>query len=115
MPGMTCKTKITVYDVKEAIVVPAELLQTDNDDPKQKYVMLQVEGEKKPVRRDVKVGKTKEKEVEIVKGLEAGDVIVKGVKDEEKEAGREEGRKEINNASRRATPSGAPGGKCASG
>ena len=84
MPGMTCKTKITVYDVKEAIVIPAELLQTDNEDPKQKYVMLQVEGEKKPVRRDAKVGKTKEKEVEIVKGLEAGDVIVKGAKDEKK-------------------------------
>jgi HlyD family secretion protein len=84
MPGMTCKTKITVYDVKDAIVIPAELLQADKDDPKQKYVMLQVEGEEKPVRRDVKVGKTKEKEVEIVKGLEVGDVIVKGAKEEEK-------------------------------
>ncbi|MBA4107298.1 MAG: hypothetical protein C0485_16250 [Pirellula sp.] len=82
MPGMTCKTKITVYDVKEAIVIPAELLQTDHEDPKQKYVMLQVEGEKKPIRREVKVGKTKEKEVEIVDGLKAGDLIVKGAKDE---------------------------------
>jgi len=85
MPGMTCKTKITVYDVKEAIVIPAELLQTDKDDPKQKYVMLQVEDEEKPTRRDVKVGKTKEKEVEIVKGLEAGDLIVKGAKEEKKD------------------------------
>ncbi len=85
MPGMTCKTKITVYDVKEAIVIPADLLQTDKKDEKQKYVMLQVEGEEKPVRRDVKVGKTKEKEVEIVKGLEAGDVVVKGAKDEKKD------------------------------
>jgi HlyD family secretion protein len=85
MPGMTCKTKITVYDVKDALVIPAELLQTDKDDPKQKYVMLQIEGEEKPVRRDVKVGKTKEKEVEIVKGLKAGDLIVKGAKDEKKD------------------------------
>lgn len=85
MPGMTCKTRITIYDVKEAIVIPAELLQTDADDAKQKYVMLQVEGEKQPVRRDVKVGKTKEKEVEIVKGLKAGDLIVKGAKDEKKD------------------------------
>lgn len=84
MPGMTCKTKITVYDVKDALVIPAELLQTDKDDPKQKYVMLQVEGEKEPVRRNVKVGKTKEKEAEIVKGLAAGDLIVKGAKDEKK-------------------------------
>lgn len=92
MPGMTCKTKITVYDVKDALVIPAELLQTDNDDPKQKYVMLQVEGEKDPVRRDVKVGKTKEKEAEIVKGLAAGDLIVKGAKDEKEKE--EEARKE---------------------
>jgi hypothetical protein len=84
MPGMTCKTKITVYDVKKAIVIPADLLQTDKEDEKQKYVMLQSDGKEKPVRRDVKVGKTKEKEVEIVKGLEAGDVVVKGAKDEKK-------------------------------
>jgi hypothetical protein len=93
MPGMTCKTTITVYDVKDALVIPVELLQTDGDNPKQKYVMLQVEGEQKPVRRDVKVGKTKEKEAEIVKGLAAGDLIVKGAKDEkekEKEARDEE-------------------------
>ncbi len=82
MPGMTCKTKITVYDVKDAIVIPADLLQTDKDVPKQKYVMLQIDDKEKPIRRDVRVGKTKEKEVEIVKGLAAGDLIVKGVKDE---------------------------------
>lgn len=93
MPGMTCKTRITVYDVQEAIVIPAELLQTDADDAKQKYVMLQVEGEKQPIRRDVKVGKTKEKEVEIVKGLKAGDLIVKGAKDEKKDDGQAGGEK----------------------
>jgi HlyD family secretion protein len=85
MPGMTGKAKITVYDVKDAIVIPADLLQTDENDPKQKYVMLEVEDEKKPVRRDVKIGKKKEKDVEIVKGLKAGDVIVKGAKDEAKD------------------------------
>lgn len=85
MPGMTCKTKITVYDASEAIVIPADLLQTDEDEPKEKYVMLQVKGKEKPVRRDVTVGKTKEKEVEIVKGLKAGDLIVKGAKVETKD------------------------------
>jgi hypothetical protein len=44
--------------------------------------MLQIDDKEKPIRRDVRVGKTKEKEVEIVKGLAAGDLIVKGVKDE---------------------------------
>lgn len=85
MPGMTCKTKITVYDVPEAIVIPADLLQSDEDEAKEKYVMLQAEGKEKPVRRDVTVGKTKEKEVEIVKGLKAGDLIVKGAKVETKD------------------------------
>ena len=93
MPGMTCRTTITVYDVKDAIVIPVELLQADDDNPKQKYVMLQVEGEQDPVRRDVKVGKTKEKEAEIVKGLAVGDLIVKGAKDERKKE--EEEKKEV--------------------
>jgi HlyD family secretion protein len=84
MPGMTCKVKITVYDVKEAIVIPASMLQTDEDNPKQKYVMLQGDDDAKPTRRDVKVGKTKEKDVEIVSGLKAGDVIVSGAKEEKK-------------------------------
>lgn len=57
------------------------LVQSDEDNPKQKYVMLQVEDEEKPVRRDLKLGKTKDKEVEVLKGLKAGDEIVKGAKD----------------------------------
>jgi HlyD family secretion protein len=81
MPGMTGKTKITTYDVKDAVVIAADLVQTDDDNPKQKYVMLQVEEEEKPVRRNLKLGKTKDKEVEVLKGLKAGDEIVKGAKD----------------------------------
>nr|MBA3484273.1 hypothetical protein [Pirellulales bacterium] len=50
--------------------------------PKQKYVMVQVEDEDKPVRRDIKLGKSKDKEVEVLKGLKKGDEIVKGAKDE---------------------------------
>jgi HlyD family secretion protein len=82
MPGMTGKAKITTYDVKDAVVIPADLVQTDEDDPKKKYVMVQVEDEEQPVRRDIKLGKTKAKEVEVLKGLEKGDEIVKGAKDE---------------------------------
>lgn len=92
MPGMTGKTKITTYDVQDAVVIAAELLQTDEDDPKKKYVMIQVEGEEKPLRRDLKLGKTKDKEVEVLKGLKAGEQIVKGAKDDaaqEEEAAKE--------------------------
>jgi len=82
MPGMTSKAKITTYDVEDAIVIPSELVQSDEEEPKTKYVMLQVEDEEKPVRREIKLGKTKDKEVEILKGLKEGDQIVKGAKDE---------------------------------
>ena len=43
--------------------------------------MVQVEDEEKPVRREIKLGKTKDKEVEVLKGLKEGDEIVKGAKD----------------------------------
>ncbi|RIK82751.1 MAG: hypothetical protein DCC67_06850 [Planctomycetota bacterium] len=88
MPGMTGKAKITTYDVEDAVVIPAELVQSDEEDPKKKYVMVEVEGEEKPVRRDVKLGKTKDKEVEVLDGLKAGDAIVKGAKEkpEDKES-----------------------------
>ena len=81
MPGMTAKAKIETYDAKDAVVIPAELVQSDEDDPKKKYVMIQVEDEEDPVRREVKLGKSKDKNVEVLKGLKAGDLIVKGAKD----------------------------------
>jgi multidrug efflux pump subunit AcrA (membrane-fusion protein) len=85
MPGMTGKAKITTYDVKDAVVIPADLVQSDEDNPKKKYVMVQVEDEDKPVRREIKLGKTKDKEVEVLKGLAKGDEIVKGAKDKSSE------------------------------
>jgi multidrug efflux pump subunit AcrA (membrane-fusion protein) len=81
MPGMTGKAKINTYDVKDAVVIPADLVQSDEDDSKKKYVMVQVEDEEKPVRREIKLGKAKDKEVEVLKGLKEGDEIVKGAKD----------------------------------
>jgi HlyD family secretion protein len=85
MPGMTGKAKITTYDVKDAVTIAADLVQADEDNPKQKYVMIQVEDEDKPVRRVIKLGKSKDKEVEVLKGLKKGDEIVKGAKDESAE------------------------------
>jgi len=57
--------------------VPADLIQTDEDNEKIKYVMLLTGDDEEPVRREVKLGKTKEKQVEILSGLKAGDKIVK--------------------------------------
>ncbi|MDZ4657168.1 MAG: hypothetical protein SH868_06265 [Bythopirellula sp.] len=75
--GMSGSVKVTTYDKKDALLVPADLIQTDEDNEKIKYVMLLTGDDEEPVRREVKLGKTKEKQVEILSGLKAGDKIVK--------------------------------------
>jgi len=79
--GMTCKAKVTIYENQSALVIPTKLVQTDEDDEKIKYVMLVDPKEEKPVRREVTLGREKGKLVEVLKGLDEGDEIVK----EEKE------------------------------
>jgi multidrug efflux pump subunit AcrA (membrane-fusion protein) len=75
--GMSCSVEVTTYENKDALMVPADLIQTDEDNDKIKYVMLVTEDDEEPVRREVKVGKSKDKQVEILSGLKAGDKIVK--------------------------------------
>jgi multidrug efflux pump subunit AcrA (membrane-fusion protein) len=77
VPGMSCKVQITTYDKKDAFVVPKSAIRDDEDDEDQKYVWLvdPDDADAKPERRNVKLGKRKGDEVEIVKGLEKGDVI----------------------------------------
>ena len=75
--GMSCNVKVTTYEKKDALLVPADLIQTDEDNEKIKYVMLLAGEDAKPTRREVKLGKTKEKQVEILSGLKVGDKIVK--------------------------------------
>ncbi len=74
--GMTCEANVTVYDNESAIVIPSSYVQTDEDDDKQKYVILLGDNEK-PTRKDVKLGRKKDKKVEVLSGLSAGDKIVK--------------------------------------
>jgi len=80
--GMTCKANVTIYENPKAIVIPIKLVQTDEDDKKIKYVMLVDPKEEKPVRRNVTLGREKEKLVEVLKGLDEGDQIVKEEKKE---------------------------------
>jgi multidrug resistance efflux pump len=76
--GMTCTVNVVTYSKEDAIQIPANLLQTDEDNKKLKFVMLLLEGEEKPVRREVKVGHSKGKSVEILEGLKPGDRILAG-------------------------------------
>jgi multidrug efflux pump subunit AcrA (membrane-fusion protein) len=75
--GMNCKVQITTYDKTDALVVPKKAVHDDKDDPDQHYVWLvdPDDTEAKPERRTVKLGKRKDDEVEILKGLKKGDVI----------------------------------------
>jgi HlyD family secretion protein len=87
--GMSCKVKVATYDKADALVVPKKAVHTDKDDEEIKYVWL-VDAEEdkakdasiKAVRREVTLGKSSGENVEIVKGLKAGDVV--SLDDEEK-------------------------------
>ncbi|MCI0332601.1 MAG: HlyD family efflux transporter periplasmic adaptor subunit [Planctomycetes bacterium] len=77
VPGMSGKIQVTTYNQKDAITVPKTAVHDDEDDEDQKYVWLvdPDDEEAKPERRNVKLGKRKGDDVEIVKGLKKGDVI----------------------------------------
>ena len=81
--GMTCQTTVKVYENKSALVIPANLVQTDEEDETIKYVMLVDPKEEEPVRRVVELGRSKGKLVEVLQGLDEGDEIVKEEKKEE--------------------------------
>jgi multidrug efflux pump subunit AcrA (membrane-fusion protein) len=76
-PGMSCKVQLITYDKKDAVVVPKTAVHDDEDDADKKFVWLVNPDDEnaKPERRDVKLGKRKGTDVEIIKGLEKGDVI----------------------------------------
>jgi multidrug efflux pump subunit AcrA (membrane-fusion protein) len=75
--GMSCKVQITTYDKADALAVPKKAVHDDKDDPDQHYVWLvdSDDADAKPERRNVKLGKRKDDDVEIVKGLKKGDLI----------------------------------------
>lgn len=83
--GMSCTIKVTTYEKKDVLQVPKVLIQTDKEDEKTKYVMVVIEDEKEPLRREVKLGHTKGDLVEILEGLEEGDKISKDQPKEEDE------------------------------
>jgi multidrug efflux pump subunit AcrA (membrane-fusion protein) len=86
VPGVNCKVQMIVYDKKDALVVPKSAVHDDEDNEDQKYVWLidPDDADAKPERRNVTLGRRKGDEVEILKGLEKGDVI--SLEDESKKA-----------------------------
>ncbi len=82
VPGMTCKIKLTPYSKSEAVVVPPKTVFSDPEDEDEKFVYL-LDKHNKPEKREVKVGKQTDKQVEIRRGLSAGDkILLEAPKDE---------------------------------
>jgi multidrug resistance efflux pump len=77
VPGISGKAQITTYEKKDALVVPRSAVHDDEENEDQKYVWLvdPDDDEAKPQRRNVKLGKRKGDEVEVLKGLKDGDVV----------------------------------------
>lgn len=93
--GMSCKISIKTYDKKDALTVPKAAVHDDEDDVNKKYVWVvpKDDAESKAERREVTVGKRSGDDVEIVKGLAAGDVV--SLEDESKkdESNKDENKK----------------------
>jgi multidrug efflux pump subunit AcrA (membrane-fusion protein) len=77
VPGVSGKLKVTTYDKSDAITVPKKAVHTDDEDEDVKYVWRvdPEDDEAEPERRTVKTGKTSGDDVEVLKGLKAGDVV----------------------------------------
>ena len=75
LPGMTCKIKLVPYLKKDALLVPAKVLVTDELDEDKQFVKV-IDKKGKPVRRDVVVGRKTDEKAEITKGLKEGDKVV---------------------------------------
>jgi hypothetical protein len=77
VPGMSCKIQLTTYNKKDALVIPKTAVHDDEENEDQKFVWIvnPDDEDAKPERRNVKLGKRKEADVEILKGLKPGDVI----------------------------------------
>jgi HlyD family secretion protein len=89
--GMSCKIEVKSYDKKDAITVPKAAVHDDEDDVNKKYVWLVSkpdDEDAKPERRDVTLGKRSGDDIEITKGLKAGDVV--SLDDEDKKKDEEE-------------------------
>jgi HlyD family secretion protein len=74
-PGMACTVKVTAYQKKDALKVPAAAVFTDDGEDDGHYVYLAAR-DGKPEKRSVKVGKTAGDRTEIREGLQEGDEIL---------------------------------------
>jgi len=74
MPGMNASLHFVSLEKKDALIVPASAVFSDDDNSS--YVYLAGKEGGKPTKREVKTGSTAEGKTEIVSGLAEGDEIL---------------------------------------
>ncbi len=75
VPTMTGSVRFVVYVHKDAVLVPAKAVFTEDLDVTQRYVWVKGEGDK-PEKRAVEVGESAGDSLEILDGLREGEVIL---------------------------------------
>jgi len=75
VPGMNCSVKLTAYEKKDALTVPAAAVFSDGTDEAATYVYVR-KADGSAEKRPVSVGRKADSKAEVVKGLSAGEVIL---------------------------------------
>ena len=75
LPGMSCKLEFVVYEKKDAVVIPASAVFSEEEDEDNKYVYL-YRKDKKPKKQQVKTGEKSGEKIEILEGLRPGKEIL---------------------------------------
>jgi multidrug efflux pump subunit AcrA (membrane-fusion protein) len=75
VPGMTCDVKVLAYQKAGALVLPLSAVGSDDGTSPREFVALPGK-DGKPKKHEVTTGKRNEKQVEILRGLAAGDEVL---------------------------------------
>jgi multidrug efflux pump subunit AcrA (membrane-fusion protein) len=75
MPGMACTIKLTAFNKKDVLTVPAGAVFTDEDNDEDHYVYLASQ-KGKPEKRPVRVGQSANGKTEVLGGLSEGDEVL---------------------------------------
>lgn len=75
VPGMNCAIKLTAYENKNALVLPANLIHSDGDSDDAKKVIYLLEGDKHR-KVEVTTGKSSNNKTEVLTGIKEGDKVL---------------------------------------
>jgi HlyD family secretion protein len=77
VPGMTATVKIKAYAKEDALTLPAGAVFTDEKDEDQHVVYFPGKEGKDPVKKSVTIGKRSGDKIEILDGVQAGEMVLK--------------------------------------